>query len=496
MTNLRDIDKITDVKELLRMYREKDFDAFKSSKELEQMERENAIMFVPRLPNPKQGAMLEAWLVHYLKVFAYLGGNRSAKTTTGIWLTMATMFGHYPWDTSKVLAFPHKAARKIRIVGQDWEKHIKTVIEPKLFEWWPKSRPVKRKKNNVGVNALWTDVITGSTIELMSNFQDASLFEGWDGDLVYYDEPPKRDVRVACARGLVDRQGREFFGMTLLKEAWVSREVIKARNPDGTVDDTVFTIEATIYDNLGYGVTQEGIDQFAKTLNEDEKEARLYGKPSFLSGLVWPQFDRDTHIKKRFDVPMDWMVDVQIDFHPAKPWAVSFMATSPVGFKYVVDEIQIKCNPSVLVDTVVRLIRDRHYRVESFIQVDPLAKGDSVHDFTVYDKLSDKFAAYNYILAIGSKNKDSGIAMTRDLLLTENRMPALFFFHDCVRTIEQVENYTFDPDTHLPEKDDDDFTECLYRNVLRGTIWQELEDPDDYPKPRAGGQKSFSAAGY
>ncbi len=496
MIDLQNIDQIDDVDELRRLYREADFGAFKAGQEIEQMERENAVMFVPRRPNPKQGAMLEVFLNFAKKVFAYTGGNRSAKSTTGIWLTIAVVCGHYPWDPSKILRFPHKYPRKVRIVGQDWEKHIKTVIEPKLVEWWPKSRPVKKKKNNVGVNAFWTDVLTGSTIEIMSNKQESDLFEGWDGDFIYYDEPPKRDVRVACARGLVDRQGREYFGMTLLKEAWIHREVIKARNPDGTVDETVFNIEATIYDNLGYGVTQEGIDQFEKTLTEDEKQARLYGKPSFLSGLVYPQFDRDTHIKERFDVPLDWLVDIQIDFHPAKPWAVSFMATDPLNFKYVVDEIKIKCNPKVLVDTIVRLIRERHYRVETPIQVDPLAKGDSVHDYTVFDKLGRHFNAFGYVVGVGSKDKDNGIAMTQDLLMTENKMPALFFFHDCVHTIEQVENYTFDPDTHLPEKDNDDFTECLYRNVLRDTQWYEMEDEDDRPRRRPRSRESFSAAGY
>ena len=70
----------------------------------------------------------------------------------------------------------------------------------------------------------------------MSNNQDSDVFEGWDGDLIVWDEPPKRNIRVACARGLIDREGRELYNMTLLKEAWISQEVIKATNEDGSPD--------------------------------------------------------------------------------------------------------------------------------------------------------------------------------------------------------------------------------------------------------------------
>lgn len=420
--------------------------------------------------------------------------HNSGKTTTGVWLALSVVFGEYVWNPGAVLGFPHKRPRKVRIVGQDWEKHIKTVIEPKLDEWWPKSRPVEKKKNNVGVYAFWKDQITGSTLEIMSNRQESELFEGWDGDFVYYDEPCKREIRVACARGLVDRQGREYFGMTLLGEAWISREIIKARTEAGEPDDTVLNVNATIYDNLGYGVTQEGIDQFAKSLTDNEKEARLLGKPAYLSGLVWPQFSRDLHVKKRFAVPLDWLVDIQIDFHPAKPWAVSFMATDPLGFKYIVDEIWEKGNPKYIAEQIVRKIRANNYRVESAIEIDPLAKGDSNNDFTVYDKIYQALASYGYMLGTGSKDKDNGIIMVRDLLLSENGMPGLYVFSDCVKTVAQIEDYMFDPETGKPEKKNDDFCEVLYRNVLRNTSWYERSDPeaDRYrDKP-----KSNSIAGY
>ena len=127
--------------------------------------------------------------------------------------------------------------------------------------------------------------------------------------------------------------------MTLLKEAWVDREVIKARNEDGTPDTTVFNISGDIYSNVGFGITDEGVKQFEKTLTDDEKSARIFGKPSYLSGLVYPQFSRKIHLREPFEIPTDWIVDIAVDVHPREKQAILFMATSSRGDRYLFHEL-------------------------------------------------------------------------------------------------------------------------------------------------------------
>lgn len=449
----------------------------------------NKIEWTPQKPNPKQKIMLDGYLDPKYKIFTFTGGNRSTKTTTGIWLGYATMFGFYPWNPEIKLTFPHNLPRKVRLVGQDWEKHIKSVLEPKLVEWWPQSRPVETKKNNMGVKAFWTDVKTGSTLEILSNQSESDVAEGWDGDLVIYDEPPKRDMRVACARGLIDRLGREYFGMTLLKEAWISREVIKAINADGTPDTSVLNVHATIYDNVGFGITMAGVDQFEKTLTEDEKRARLHGFPSYLSNIIWP-INRKEHLRPRFPVPLDWIVDVQIDFHPAKPWAVQFLATTPQNFKWVVEEMWKHGNPKFMAEEIIRSIHRNNYRVGA-IEIDPLSKGDSNNDETVFEIMRRTFNSFGYSLRPASKDKDNGIAVVRNWLKSENGMPTLYFFNDLKKTVEQVENWVVDPDTLKPSKVDDDFCECLYRHGLRNTIWFEDAPEEDY-QPRYAARNTYT----
>jgi hypothetical protein len=430
-------------------------------------------LFMP--PNPKQAELLAGWLDPTKKVFTFTGGNRGGKTTILVIIALSVMFGRWLWNDTPI-QFPYKKYRyrKVRIVGQSWEQ-IKTVLIPKLQEWWPKNRPLETKKNNQGVDSMWRDLTTGSKLEILSNSQDSSFMEGEDNDLDCYDEPPDRDNRIACARGLIDRGGRELFSATLIKQAWIHKEVIKARLPDGRPDTTIFNVTCKTRDNLGYGLSEGDIQQFSKTLKPKELEARIEGKPDYMSSLVYEKFSRDIHVKSPFKIPLDWIVDFSIDFHPSKPWAVVAMATARNGFKYVCKEFELRGGPKFVGEEIERYIRTNNIRVGK-ATIDPLAKGDGNADEdarTVYDKLSDVLSSFGISLEVASKDKSNGIQMVNDLLWTENEMPGLFFFDDCVKTIQQVEDLMYDPETlkDTALKVDDDFTECLYRLALLDTQW-------------------------
>jgi hypothetical protein len=445
--------------------------AFREPEEFEKI-MEKAVgekIFLP--PNPKQAELIKGLEMPDKKVFTFCGGNRLGKTTIGVITAFSVMFGRWPWS-DKPIPFMHKRTRRVRYIGQGWETHVKTVVIPALKQWWPKSRPVEIKKNNQGVEAVWTDVLTGATLEVLSTSQASDVFEGWDGDLVVYDEPPTREIRIACARGLVDRQGRELIVATLLKEAWVSREIIKARDVNGQPDLSVYNVEGQIYDNVGYGLTIQGVEQFAKTLSAEERKVRLNGQPSYLSTLVYPKFDRSLHVKEPFPVPLDWIIDFNIDFHPSKPWAVVFMATARNGFKYIIKEMELRGNPKYVAEEIIRYLEITRCRI-GIGQIDPLSKSDNNNDNTVYQIISDTLAAHNISLDVASKDKDNGIAMVNSLLWTENEMPGMFFFKDCGKTIQQVEDLMYDEESLKPiaKKVDDDFTECLYRLALLDTVW-------------------------
>ncbi len=445
--------------------------------------RENKIEFFLR-PNPPQSRILEAWKDPKYKTFVFTAGNRGGKTTLGTIIALSVMFGEWPWSHEKI-EFPHSEPRKVRVIGTDWEKHLKTVIEPSIHEWWPKSRKVETKKNNVGVIYFYRDLKTGSTLEMLSNQSDSMSAEGWFGDLVWADEPIDRDMRIACKRGLVDRQGRELFTATLLGQPWMARELLRGMTADGTPDPAIFVTTGSSYDNVGYGLTQEGIDEFAKSLTEQEKLVRLYGQPSYLSTLVLPEFNRQTHLKKRFPVPLDWIVDIAIDYHPSIPMAVLFLATEPCGFKWVIDEIYMHGSPKTIAEEIMRKVQANYYRVGSIV-VDPLAKGDSNMLETSYEVMNRVFMSCGHVLRVASKDKENGITKIRSLLKTQNEMAALFFFEDLKHSITQCEDWMYDQVTGKPLKENDHMPENLYRLCLLDTKWYPVEEYDERPHGHTG----------
>jgi len=461
-----------------------------------QYRKDNRIEFFTR-PNPPQEELLEAWDIARFKVFTFTGGNRLGKTTIGTIIGICTMAGKWLWDNRKI-RFLHRKPRKIRYVGQDWEKHIKAVVVPALKEWWPKKRDVKIRKNQHGIEAYWEDVETGSILEIMSNKQDVDLHEGWEGDLIIYDEPPKKNIRIANARGLVDRSGRELFCATLLKEAWIDREVIKKKLDDGRPDPSVFNVHGEIYDNVGYGLTMEGVKDFESKLSEDEKEARLKGIPSYKSGLILKNFKRSRNVIEPFVLPVNYLVDIAIDTHPRKPQAVLFMATDQRNFRYIFKEIWQHGSGSDIGDWIVRTVLRHQLRVENVI-CDPLAKGDSNNPNTTFDKINEKLMPFGMVLSTATKDKDSGIIEINNHLLGPNKMPSLFFFNTCIRTIEEAEDWMYvdnannAEDLGKPSKEKDDFMENLYRLLLLNT---EYYDPDEATEDEADRDAVSQITGY
>jgi len=429
-------------------------------------------------PNPIQKELLDAWEQFQYKTFTITGGNRIGKTSILSIIAFSVMFGEFPWNHEKI-HFPHSEPRKIRYVGQDWHNQIKAVVIPELKKWWPMSssfyKPPKLSGNGIIPDTTWLDVKTGSTLEIMSNKQEPAVFEGWSGDLLIYDEPPRREIYIANARGLVDRQGRELFGCTLLKEAWIHRDVINKKNEDGTPDRSVFSVDGDIYVNVGYGITEEGVDDFKNKLNADETDARIKGIPGYMSGLVLPTYSRKLHLKTRFQVPLDWIVDIAIDVHPRENQAILFLATAPDNRRYLVNEIWEHGDGTWIGEQIVRCISQNAYRMGTII-CDPLAKGDRNEENTTFDKIERVLMRHGYILETASKDKASGILEIKNHLIGPNKEPSLFFFDDLKRTIYEIEGWMYDEDTQKPQDKDDHFMENLYRLLLLNTQYTEPEE--------------------
>lgn len=421
------------------------------------------------------------------KVRLFQGGNRSGKTTAGCLEAIAHCIGMRPWypadDPAREVKV--KIPSRGRIVCEDFSATAKNIIVPKLLEWLPPEllKPGFPKKNAVGVETMW-ELVNGSSFTIMTNEQDSDLFEGWAGEWVWYDEPPRREVFIASQRGLVDSDGVSWITMTPLKEAWIYDELFLKAGSGSSID--VILVDTN--DNVGYGLTSEGAAQFASLLTPEEKETRLHGKFRQLSGLVYKEFDPSVHVIKPFPVPPHWPRWRAIDPHPRTPHMVLWLTVGPDGTKYVYDELFKQCLISELcmfikaktgTDKVVRTI------------CDPIAFEENPLNGRTW---ADEFRDYGVVVDPAPKALQQGIMTVKKALVGTNGKPELYVFNTCERTIWEFGRYQWDEwrgpsrDKRSPKerpKDRDDHAmECLYRLLLLEPRWVDLNsayEPLRYP---------------
>ena len=184
------------------------------------------------------------------KVRLFCGGNRTGKTTAGIIEDLWWLTGRHPYQDVPV---PCKGL----LVGEDFPSAVAKVLNPKLMEWLPRNvLKGKPKKNQQGIEAHY-EFMTGSILDIMVYEQEVDKFEGSDYDFVHFDEPPPRDIWIAVLRGLTDRNGRAWFCMTPLKEAWIFDELWEPGLLHGGKE--IVLDEQRIMDKRGVGKDKEGL---------------------------------------------------------------------------------------------------------------------------------------------------------------------------------------------------------------------------------------------
>ena len=309
-------------------------------------------------------------------------GNKSGKTEIGIAEDLAHSFGRRIWlpkdhpDYKINIRMPNMG-----LIGCETMAHsVSEKIWPTIKRLIPRTCVWKKKNSQSGVVqkiTFETDPFgnkSGSEIYIRSYDQEADTYEGIDSHWIHWDEPPQKSVLQAAERGKVAMNAPSWFTMTPLKEAYIYDEYsLKAENNGGD-DAQIGVVRGEIWDNcmdwcnrckvdipenreidenyeltrpvktcpqcgsvMGF-ILREGIDEYLKTLDPEEREAREKGLWKHLSGLVFKELDRDVHLYDDFRIPRDWMKIEGIDPHDAHPTCYLFGAVSPEEIEIVVNQ--------------------------------------------------------------------------------------------------------------------------------------------------------------
>jgi len=293
-------------------------------------------------------------------------GNKGGKTFLGLAEDLSHSWGKRYWlpEDDPDYKIDIKTPNTGLIGCETLAQTVMQKIWPNLKSLIPKTVTYKSKKNPMGQVTQITFLTDPegnkceSDIFIRSYDQEADSFEGIDYGWIHWDEPPPKKVVQAAERGKIATNAPSWFTMTPLKEAYIYDEYsLKAFNNGGT-DDEIAVIRGEIWDNcqdwcnhckvdfpenrvsretkicpkckrsLGF-ITKAGIDEYLKTLDPEDRDARERGLWRHLSGLVYKELDRDVHLYDDFPIPKTWNRVEGIDPHDAKATKYLFGAISP-----------------------------------------------------------------------------------------------------------------------------------------------------------------------
>ena len=442
----------------------------------------------------------------------YFAGNRAGKSTVSCAETIAWALGERTWykssfdvlDKDGAVFRHHNGSQhapevtsgipghptKQLIITTDWDKVDEIWTSQrgdnsgKIWRLCPQGTIKSTKRNHSG--AIETiEFNTGSLIRFdteESFKRNPQGSESSDWDRVAVDEPITNDQWKASARGLVDRNGQGDFTLTPLREMWMYDYFYgdaAATEKDPQPVHGRFAIRGSIYDNPY--LSQVAIAEFERDLTDDERQARLYGIPLELSGLVYKEFSRERHVLKT--LPEGWkdwhlpakncILYARVDPHPQVPHAVLFLAIGPDQNPILCHELFIPCDADALEDNINDYVRSTGLFLAD-IKVDPAAwVKDSV---TRMACVADKMAAKGLIIQPASKDKSNGILNMRSVL---KRDSGVRFVPTLRRTLWEISRYCYDKE-NKPIDANDHMMENMYRMFITPPFWF---DPD-------------SAAGY
>jgi phage terminase large subunit-like protein len=355
-------------------------------------------------PYPYQQEFIS--LAHKGKKRIYFqGANQTGKTLTGSALVDSFANGVQAWD-KKPSVFDGRPTDG-RIIVANWDigqdvivKKLKKIVIGGTYT----------TKSNGKCEYKWT-FRNGSQIIFMTHEQAQAASESFTADWAWADEQLPQDAYEGICRGLMAHNGVFLFTFTALAAPWMLDEICLNTDP---MFGGVANVD--IEDNLS--LSREVKDNFAASLREDQKIARLRGGWFQLAGLVVKGFNPDLHLidlPENEDIPPTWPVTAVIDLELVQKIPIGYYAVDPLGYKYVIDETFEHLSPSGIGYDILRK-RDRHSWSLKTAHIDILARGDANYLRNRNPEAEDTFTILENILDRegielhgASKDRESGV---------------------------------------------------------------------------------------
>jgi phage terminase large subunit-like protein len=431
-------------------------------KALDDLRREDPLQFFQ--PHAKQHELLRV----FAAIRAFLGGNRSGKTTVGIVDDLIQAI-----DRDAVPEHLREYKRweppfYCRIITPDFTATMEGVVFQKLREWAPRAQLVGNswskaydKQNRI------LRFKNGSWFQFMTYEQDLDKFGGAALHRIHYDEEPPESIRKECLMRLIDYGGEELFTMTpLMGMTWMFDAIWEKYQKGLLVEGHVVVVDM---DDNPYLDEKTKIRVLAD-LSHEERQARKEGRFVHFGGLIYNDFDKSVHVVPETpmpegDDPSPWdghTVYCGIDPGSRNMAAVVFCAFDPSGKMTVFDEIGMQRATVEQVAAEVKL-RCAAWKVwpRMFI-IDPAAR-NHLHQTGRSDQM--EYADHGIFTVPGQNSVTAGINNVRQRL----QHGALEISAGCTVLIDEFRKYRWktarkvseDDPQEAPVKKDDHLLDAL-----------------------------------
>jgi hypothetical protein len=431
-----------------------------------------------------------AYIMSESQTRAIIKGNQGGGTTTTAMDATLRLLGMHPVEKRNVLNKPIRFVTKVKPGGEDDEENQQYVELKRLI-------PREFIKKDVTARSAFItirDPRGGSDrkVEFMSSSQELDAFMSVQRSAYYQDEEIERikwdesqirllkeggdsTITLTPVRGMdwtfdsIWKRARRIHRSALICKIYGFPRVEKLEsNSDIDVfcwatDDNPAMDPATIN------------KIFADIDDPDELAMRRYGIFRQVSGRIYKSFDEKIH-KQPFDKVFDaslfrtyWNYRI-IDYHPSKPWYVSYVCISPHNEWFVWNELVAKHDNKTTLE-----LRDE-IKTESILEedheynrctlIDPLSTVKQANTgFSVFDDLAMGELGLRRLTPADTKNSVTGGRMNIKMRLknalvcgvpgnninrnnlTETRygvyLPTIWFLDNCKGHIDHFKSWRY-----------------------------------------------------
>ncbi|MBM3211191.1 hypothetical protein FJZ33_03160 [Candidatus Poribacteria bacterium] len=248
-------------------------------------------------------------------------------------------------------------------------------------------------------------------------------------------------------------------------------------------------------------IKKEEIDNAKKELTDDTFAQEYLADFRKYTGLVYKEFQRETHVIDPFDIPDNWSVYRGIDFGSTNPTACIFIAVDGDENWFIVDE---HYRSGETIDYHAGVINSKPLSKRVVATYGDPSGAQWISEFSergIYITPADKEIGTNFnswvrfgIEKVAEKLKQTpGKTVSIGYKTNEKGCPGLFIFSSCQNTIREFETYRWkeksvtqaqdlnEPD--VPEKANDHAMDALRYFAVSYTTPAPVEElPDDTKK--------------